>query len=72
MKKNMGLADIIIRILIALAIAILYFMEFITGTLGIVLLIVAGVFLITSIMSFCGLYRIFGIRTCRIKKNKKE
>lgn len=72
MKKNMGVADRVIRILIALAIALLYFMEIITGTLGIVLLIVAGIFLITSITSFCGLYALFGIRTCPMKESKKE
>jgi hypothetical protein len=72
MKKNIGVADRIIRILIAIVIAVLFFMEFITGTLGIILLIVAGVFLITSMMGFCGLYKIFGIRTCPAKAPKEE
>lgn len=65
MKKNMGNADKIIRVLIAIAIAILYFTETITGTLGIVLLILGGIFVLTSLVSFCPLYAPFGIKTCR-------
>jgi hypothetical protein len=64
MKKNMGLADRIIRILVALVIAVLFFTNIITGTLGIILLVLAGVFLLTSMISFCPLYTIFGIKTC--------
>ena len=64
MKMNMGGADRIIRALIAVAIAVLFFTEVITGTLGIVLLIVGAVFLLTSIVGFCPLYAPFGIRTC--------
>lgn len=67
MKPNMGTTDRIIRILIAVAIAVLYFTNIITGTLGVILLILAGVFVLTSIISFCPLYTIFGINTC--KKN---
>jgi len=69
MKKNMGSIDRIVRILIALVIAILFFMEIIPGTLGIVLLILAGVFLITSFVRVCPLYMPFGINTCA-KKDK--
>lgn len=64
MKLNMGGADRIIRALIAVAIAVLYFANVITGTLAIVLLIVGAVFLLTSIVGFCPLYAPFGIRTC--------
>lgn len=64
MKINMGGVDRVLRVLIAVAIAILYFTEVITGTLGSVLLIVGAVFLLTSIVGFCPLYAIFGIRTC--------
>lgn len=67
MKKNMGNADKIIRILIAAGIAIAYFTHFITGTLGIVLLILAAVFLLTSFVGFCPLYAPFGISTCKKK-----
>lgn len=68
MKKNMGTADKVIRILIALIIAVLYFTNVITGTLGIVLLIVAAIFLLTSLISFCPLYTIFGLSTCPAKE----
>jgi len=64
MKKNMGNIDKIIRILIAALIAVLYFTGIVTGTLGIVLLVLAGVFVLTSLISFCPLYAPFGINTC--------
>jgi hypothetical protein len=64
MKKNMGTADRIIRVIIAAIIATLYFTNTISGTLGIVLLILAGVFVLTSLISFCPLYAPFGLRTC--------
>ena len=72
MKKNMGSADRIIRVIIAAILVALYFMEVVTGTLGIVLLVVAGIFLITSITSFCGLYTLFGIRTCPMESKEKQ
>lgn len=68
MKKNMGTVDRILRVLIAGAIAALYFMHIVTGTLGIVLLVLGGVFLLTSLVSFCPLYAPFGISTCKTKK----
>jgi hypothetical protein len=61
--KNMGTADRIIRAIIAVVIAALYFTNVISGTLGIVLLVLAGVFLLTSFISVCPLYLPFGIRT---------
>jgi fatty acid desaturase len=64
MKKNMGSTDRIIRIALAVIIAALFFTNTITGTLGIVLLVLAGVFLLTSIVSFCPLYAPFGLKTC--------
>lgn len=63
MKKNMGSTDKAVRILAAVVIAILYFMGSITGTTAIVLLVLAGVFILTSFMSFCPLYAPFGIST---------
>ena len=67
MKKNMGSADKITRLILAAIVAILYFTNVITGTLGIILLIVAGVFVLTSLISFCPLYTPFGINTCKTK-----
>jgi len=63
MKKNMGTTDKVIRILVAIVIAALFFTNVITGTLGIVLLVLAAVFLLTSFVSFCPLYLPFGINT---------
>lgn len=64
MKKNMGNIDKIIRILVAIVIAVLFFTNVISGTLGIILLVLAGVFVLTSLMSFCPLYTLVGINTC--------
>ena len=70
MKKNMGSADRIIRVIIAVIIATLYFTNVVTGMLGIVLLILAAVFLLTSFISFCPIYAPFGLSTCAIKGKK--
>jgi len=67
MKKNMGSSDRIARFVIAAIVAVLYFTNVITGTLGIVLLVIAGVFVLTSLISFCPLYTILGINTCKTK-----
>ncbi len=61
----MGSADRLVRILIAAVIAILYFTHVIGGTVAIVLLAVAGIFILTSFMSFCPLYFPFGISTAK-------
>ena len=65
MKKNMGSADKLIRVLLAAVFAVLYFTNTVEGTLGIVLLALGGVFLLTSLVSFCPLYLPFGISTCK-------
>jgi fatty acid desaturase len=70
MKKNMGSADRITRTLIAAIVAVLYFTGTVSGTLGLVLLILAGVFLLTSLISFCPLYAPFGLSTCKMKESK--
>ena len=67
MKKNMGIADRVIRILVAVVIAVLHFTGTVTGTLDIVLLVVGGIFLLTSVISFCPLYTLIGIKTCKTK-----
>ena len=63
MTKNMGTADRVIRILIALAVAVLYFTHKISGTLAIVLGIVAIAFLVTSLVGSCPSYLPFGLST---------
>ncbi|MDT8418544.1 MAG: DUF2892 domain-containing protein [Lutibacter sp.] len=69
MKKNMGSTDKLIRVLIAVVIAVLYYLDIIGGSLALVLLAFALIFLLTSLVSFCPLYTIFGISTCK-KKGK--
>ncbi|MBN8863718.1 MAG: DUF2892 domain-containing protein [Sphingobacteriales bacterium] len=64
MKKNMGNADRIVRILIAAVLAGLYFGGILTGTLGLILVIVAGVFLLTSLVGVCPLYSLIGVNSC--------
>ncbi len=64
----MGSADRVIRVIIAVVLAFLFYNGTITGTLGIVSLVVAGVFVLTSFVSFCPLYPLIGINTCAIKK----
>jgi len=54
MKKNMGTIDKVIRIMVAVVIAVLYFTH-----------IIAGVFILTSLVSFCPLYTALGIKTTK-------
>ncbi len=63
MLKNMSGFDRMIRILIAVIIGYLYYINYITGTAGIVLLVLSFVFAITSFINFCPLYKLFGINT---------
>jgi hypothetical protein len=70
MTQNMGTIDRILRLLAAVVIAALYFTNVITGTTGILLLVLAGVFVLTSLVGFCPLYPIFGVNTCGIKGEK--
>jgi hypothetical protein len=70
MKKNMGATDKIIRIVAAIIFAVLYISGTVTGTFGVVLLILGGIFLLTSLMGTCPLYMPFGVNTCSIKDKK--
>jgi hypothetical protein len=63
MKKNMGNMDKLIRLIAALVIVILYYTEVISGTLAIVLFVIAAVFAVTSFINFCPLYSLFGFST---------
>ena len=65
MKANLGPTDRIIRLLAAAVIIALYFMHRISGTTAIVLLVVAGLLVLTSLISFCPLYFPFKIKTTR-------
>jgi hypothetical protein len=72
MTKNMGTADRIFRVLIAIGIAILYVSGIITGGMAILAGVLALVFLATSIVSTCPLYLPFGISTLRKKLAEKS
>ena len=65
MKKNMGSADKIIRFILAAVFIYLWYAGIVSGTLGIVLLVLAGVFVLTSLVSFCPLYTLVGVKTCK-------
>ena len=64
----MGTADRVIRTMAAVIVALLYYYDVISGTLGIVLLVLAAVFLLTSFVSFCPLYAPFGLSSCPKKE----
>ena len=68
MKKNMGNIDRGIRIVVAAIVALLFFTNIISGTLGIALLVLAAVFVLTSFVSFCPLYAMLGMNTCPNKQ----
>ncbi|MCA0428228.1 MAG: DUF2892 domain-containing protein [Bacteroidetes bacterium] len=65
MKTNMGTTDRIIRVIVAVLFAGLYFGGIVEGTLGLVLVILGAVFVLTSLVSFCPLYLPFGLNTCK-------
>ena len=63
MKHNLSNADRIVRVVLATLFAYLYFGGIVTGTLGIVLVILGTVFLLTSVIAFCPLYVPFKFST---------
>ena len=63
MKRNMSNIDRIARVVLAAVFAYLYFGGIVTGTLGIVLVVLGGVFLLTAVVAFCPIYSIFKLRT---------
>lgn len=72
MKKNIGNTDKLVRLILALVIAVLYFTNVIEGTLAVVLGIVALVLVLTSLINFCGIYAIFGCSTCKSKPSESK
>ncbi len=69
MKKNMGSADKAIRLILAAIMIFLYFSGIVPGILGIVLVIFAVIFILTSFIGSCPLYLPFGLSTIRKKLN---
>ncbi|MDH4297078.1 MAG: DUF2892 domain-containing protein [Cyclobacteriaceae bacterium] len=72
MKKNMNTIDRVVRAIIAVAIAVLYFNGIIGGTVGLIFMAVAVILLATSLVSTCPLYLLFGLSTLRKKMSTKE
>ena len=68
MKKNMGGMDRIVRFIVAAIVATLYFTGTVSGVFAYVLLALAGIFVVTSFISFCPLYALVGLNTCKVKK----
>ena len=68
MKSNMGSADKAIRIVLAIVFAGLYITKLVEGTVGLALIVLGGVFLLTSVISFCPLYTLLGMNTSEKKK----
>ncbi|MCB0794791.1 MAG: DUF2892 domain-containing protein [Flavobacteriales bacterium] len=68
MKKNMGTVDRVLRIVLALVFAGLYATGMVQGTVGIVLLVLGGVFVLTSLLGTCPIYSVLGLSTCPTKK----
>lgn len=68
MKNNVGNVDRIIRLLLSALLVILWFTGTLTGTFGIIALVLAGVFTLTAAIGFCPLYSLFGMNTCPAKK----
>jgi hypothetical protein len=63
MKANIGSLDKVIRIFLAIAFAMLYITKMVEGTVGLILLVVGGILLLTSIINFCPLYSILGLNS---------
>lgn len=72
MKKNIGTLDSIIRLVLVVIIGILYLTDVIAGTTAIILGIIALIFLVTALISWCPLWWIFGISTRKKKLEVKE
>ncbi len=68
MKTNMGNTDKTVRIIVAVVFVTLFTTKVVTGLFALVLIVLGGIFLATSLISFCPLYRVFGWNTFAVKK----
>ncbi|MGH1366283.1 MAG: YgaP family membrane protein [Calditrichia bacterium] len=68
MKKNVGSTDKIVRLVAAAIIVALYFTNTITGMVGLVGIVFAGVLVVTSVVNFCPLYAVVGLNTCPVSE----
>ncbi|WP_321296789.1 DUF2892 domain-containing protein [Marinifilum fragile] len=71
MKKNMGTLDRTLRVIASITLAILYFTDIITGTIGLIVFIFACVMFLTSVIGNCPPYTLLGIKTCKVKPEKE-
>ena len=69
MKSNVGKSDKVIRISLAVLIVILFVTKIITGVLAYVLLGFGLILILTSLMSFCPIYKLLGVNSCKLKTN---
>jgi hypothetical protein len=67
MKKNIGTIDKAVRLVVAAIILLLYFTNMISGTLALVLIVLAMILTLTSLIGICPLYMLFGINTLNKK-----
>lgn len=63
MKRNLSNIDRIVRVVLAALFAYLYFGGVVTGTFGVILLVLGAVFLFTAVVAFCPLYAPFKFST---------
>ncbi|WP_036155410.1 YgaP family membrane protein [Maribacter forsetii] len=68
MRKNLGSTDRFIRLFIAVALLTTFYTETVTGTIGYIMAAVAGVLIFTTFISFCPIYSLLGINSCKVKK----
>lgn len=72
MTRNMGTTDRVIRVLVAIVIAVLYFTDRISGTLAIILGVFGAAFLLSGLVGVCPAYWLFGISTCGKQPSRPE
>jgi hypothetical protein len=68
MITNIGTLDRTLRISVAVLFSVLYVTGVVPGTAGVIILVLGGMLLVTAIVGTCGLYSLFGISTCALKK----
>lgn len=72
MKQNMGMADRMIRVLIAALLTVLFFTRIIAGVAAYLPVVAISILLMTSLAGSCPVYSLFGMNTCQQKKHKQK
>ncbi|NJB36490.1 MULTISPECIES: DUF2892 domain-containing protein [Flavobacteriaceae] len=68
MNKNMGVVDRVYRVIVAVLVALFGYLEIIAGVFSIILMVLAAIFIITSIIGYCPVYSLFKVNTCKTKE----